>query len=147
MALVEQPKKLVVKVRCLYVLVGEERVALCHVGNELLVKHRGLCIHVQFVKPHGDGSVNLPTVERLHDVGGLHLEYVEVDVGVLLFQFCEEAWQQIGGDGGQDADAEGAGQRLLLFGNDVLYLVGARDYLPCLFHHKLADGRGSDLLG
>ena len=146
MALVEKPQELVVQVGSLDVLIGIQRVVLGDVGDKLLVVHGCLLINVQLLKPYGDGGINLSPVQRLLDVGSFHLYYVEVYVGVLPFELRKEARQQIRSYGRQYAYLEGARQRVLLLGDNLLNLVSARDNPPCLFHHELSDGGRCDLL-
>ena len=58
-----------------------------------------------------------------------------------LHELGEEAGQQVGGDGGQDTQVEGARQRLLLFGHDVLEAGGFGQYVPGLLQDEPSGGR------
>ena len=79
-------------------------------------------------------------------LGSLHLCDMQLKMRMLVDHLREEAGEEIGGYGGEDADTEGALDALAFFIDDFFDALGASEHLPCLLHHFLAYRRGEHLL-
>ena len=82
--------------------------------------------------------VDAVALERLDDLGGLHLRDLQLHLGITLHEGRDEAVEQVGGDGGDDAQTQTARRLALELGHRLADVVVGPERLARPVEHHLA---------
>ena len=118
-----------------------------HEDHQRLVEHGDgggpLHVHVN----GQDGGVQAPLLQEGQDVAGGHLPQLDPQLGQQLGQAVEDHRGQVGGQGGDHAQAYGADQGRALVGGSLAEALGRQDGLARERQEGLPQGGDQDLAG